>query len=522
MNLRTIIFFSLLVLPLFSIAQNAIPVGFSDIDEQVRNLQLLGKIDGNQSMLSRPFYSTEKQNYQELFRLIDPAIRDSLRTYKKRLFKAILLPASISQKFNSSRPFGWNDQAMSYSTGYQMQASAGVYARFSILHLQLKPEFVHTGSGDYETNEAWGQVNPSLNRVSLGQSSIRLEAGGVSLGLSNQNLWWGPGHYSSLLMTNNAAGFLHYSLNTTRPLKTAIGSFEFQLILGRMTRDSLQGFENNALKKRNLATNPSTRQYNGIIVTYQPRFMKNVFFSVSRAFQNYEVALPNAKFMNTYLPVLNNLFKNNYNDDTLSKDQILSLSTRWLMPKNHAEVYAEFGYNDAKQNLRDLWLDMSHSAAWVVGFKKLHPLNTTTFISLQAEATKMSETPSYLMRGAGNWYEHGQVYEGFTNNNQIIANGIGHGNDAQSVAISWNQGWTKIGLSFQHIAQKPFTVVGGSAVNTRLIKWDDYAFGLQGGYRYKNLLFTGDFKWVNSSNYLWEKDHAKTNLYAFINTILLW
>lgn len=179
MKLRIRFFFSLLVLPLFSIAQNAIPVGFSDIDEQVRNLQLLGQIDANQSMLARPFYSTGKLSYQDLFRLIDPSSNDSLKSYNKGLFKAILLPASISQKMNTSRPFGWNDQAMSYSTGYQMQASAGLYARFSILHLQLKPEFVHTASGDYETSEAWGQVNPSLNRVGLGQSSIRLEAGGI-------------------------------------------------------------------------------------------------------------------------------------------------------------------------------------------------------------------------------------------------------------------------------------------------------------------------------------------------------
>ncbi len=503
-------------------AQNAIPIGFSDIDEQVRNLQLLGKVDANQSMLARPFYSTGKQSYQDLYRLIDPAANDTIKSYKKGLFQAILLPASLSQKLNTSRPYGWNDQAMSNSTGYQMQASAGIYARFSILHIQFKPEFVHTASGDYETSDGWGQVNPSLDRISLGQSSVRLEAGGISLGVSNQNLWWGPGHYSSLLMTNNAAGFQHYSLNTTRPLKTPIGSFEFQLILGRMTRDSLQGFENNLLKRRDLAANPKNRQYNGIILTYQPRFLKNVFFSVERAFQNYEVDRPGARFMNTYLPVLNNLFKSDYNDDTLSKDQILSLSTRWLMPKNHAEVYAEFGYNDAKQNLRDLMLDMSHSAAWVVGFKKLHPLNARTFISLQAEASKMSETPSYLMRGAGNWYEHGQVYEGFTNNNQIIANGIGHGNDAQSITVSWNQGWNKIGLTFQHVANRPTTVTGGNAVSTRNIKWDDYSFGLQGGYRYKKLLFTADVKWVNSSNYLWEKDRSKSNIYAFINTIFLW
>ncbi len=265
-------------------AQNAIPVGFSDIDEQVRNLQLFGKVDANQSMLARPFYSTGKQSMQDLYRLIDPSANDSIKSYKKGLFQVILLPASLTQKLNTSRPYGWNDQAMSFSNGYQMQASAGIYARFSILHIQYKPEYVHTGSSEYETNDAWGQVNPSLDRISLGQSSARLEAGGISLGVSNQNLWWGPGHYSSLLMTNNAAGFLHYSLNTTRPLKTPIGSFEFQLILGRMTRDSLQGDENAALKRRDLSGRPKNRQYNGLILTYQPRFMKNVFFSVSRSF----------------------------------------------------------------------------------------------------------------------------------------------------------------------------------------------------------------------------------------------
>ncbi|MFM2402076.1 MAG: hypothetical protein RI950_1593, partial [Bacteroidota bacterium] len=153
-------------------------------------LQLLGKVDANQSMLARPFYSTGKQSYQDLYRLIDPSAKDSIKSFKKGLFQAILLPASLTQKLNTSRPYGWNDQAMSNSTGYQMQASAGIYARFSILHVQFKPEFVHTASGDYETSDAWGQVNPSLDRVSLGQSSVRLEAGGISLGVSNQNLWW--------------------------------------------------------------------------------------------------------------------------------------------------------------------------------------------------------------------------------------------------------------------------------------------------------------------------------------------
>jgi hypothetical protein len=72
------------------------------------------------------------------------------------------------------------------------------------------------------------------------------------------------------------------------------------------------------------------------------------------------------------------------------------------------------------------------------------------------------------------------------------------------------------------VANRPTTTAGGTAVYTRAVKWDDYAFGLQGGYRYKKLLFTGDVKWVNSTNYLWEAGNLKSNVFAFINTIFLW
>ena len=35
----------------------------------------------------------------------------------------------------------------------------------------------------------------------LGQSSALLHVGGFAAGLSTQNLWWGPGQYSSLLLS---------------------------------------------------------------------------------------------------------------------------------------------------------------------------------------------------------------------------------------------------------------------------------------------------------------------------------
>ena len=65
-----------------------------------------------------------------------------------------------------------------------------------------------------------------------GQSSIRYDLGALTAGISTENMWWGPGIYNSMLMSNNAPGFLHYSINSNRPINTFAGSFQFQLQAG--------------------------------------------------------------------------------------------------------------------------------------------------------------------------------------------------------------------------------------------------------------------------------------------------
>ncbi|WP_216072810.1 capsule assembly Wzi family protein, partial [Acinetobacter baumannii] len=86
---------------------------------------------------------------------------------------------------------------------------------------------VYATNTDFEHTNTYGAVTKgSYLRVLPGQSSIRLSTGPVSLGISTENLWWGPGCFNALLMSNNAPGFLHLTFNTTRPVKTPIGSFE--------------------------------------------------------------------------------------------------------------------------------------------------------------------------------------------------------------------------------------------------------------------------------------------------------
>jgi hypothetical protein len=498
----------------------AIPVGFTDIDEQIRNLQLLDKIPSDQSLTIRPYHTDTKFNYAKILSLIDSNIKYNGLLYQSRGNSITLLPINLSQKLNTDHPYGWNDGAMSYSKGYQMQVAAGIFASFGNLKVQLRPEFVKTASGQYETNQSWGLVTDGLSKILPGQSSIRYDLNKISLSASTQNLWWGPGISNSMLMSNNAPGFFHYSIASNRPLKTFLGNFHFQIISATLKQDSSQGFEHRNLKKLNLQNR--NRTYNALTFTFQPVIMKNITFGLTRAFQN--LAENNISgFVPKYLPVLGSFFGSAYND-TINRDQILSFNTRWVFPKNHAEVYFEFGYNDAKDNFRDLMLDMSHSSGYVFGFKKLSYLNNLDYLDFGAEVIRMAQTPSYLMRNAGNFYEHGRMTEGYTHKNQILGAGSGFGNNMQTVNLSFNRGWNKYGLIFNHIVQNPTQIVTSSIENLglRTTKWEDFSYGIQSRYRYRNILFSANLEYINSKNYLWTNGTNRTNFYAFINTIFLW
>ena len=502
-------------------AEMPIPVGNTDIDELVRNLVLLDKIPSNTNLTIRPYYTETKLNYQSLLQTIDSSIEYDPLLFKNKFFTLKKLPLQFGQKLNTNHPYGGNDGAMSYSKGYQFQISGGVYAQLKNIKLLLRPEYVQTAFQQYKTNAYWGQVNPAYKKLLLGNSSLRFDLGKLSMGVSTQNLWWGPGIYNSLLMSNNAQGFFHYSINSNRPIKNFLGTFQFQVISATLTQDSLQGFENNGLRRRNI--NKSDRVLSSLAVDYQPSFLKNISFGINRSLQSYKDRLP-TDFVQKNIPVLSAFFgSTDVARDTFPQDQTVSIYTKWMFPKSHAELYYQFAYNDAKANWRDFWLDMSHSTAYILGFKKLFILKDEKYLDLGMEVMKLGQTPSYLHRNAGNFYEHSVISEGYTNQNQIMGAGSGFGNNMQTIQLSINEGWNKIGLIFHHIQQNPMALVSDvNDLGLRKIKWDDYAYGLQSRFKYKNILFNANIEWVNSKNYLWTKGQTQNNLYANFNTIFLW
>ena len=121
----------------------------------------------------------------------------------------------------------------------------------------------------------------AINEYSLGQSRIGLSYPNFAFGISNENLWWGPSKLNSLLFTNNAPGFKHAYFQTQKPLKTAIGSFEFKAISGILDSTKFENPDDSIMRtiwrggiypKSN-----SRRNINAFIINWQPKWIDNLY-----------------------------------------------------------------------------------------------------------------------------------------------------------------------------------------------------------------------------------------------------
>lgn len=513
-----------------------LPVGDLELDGLMRSRQLIGTFDSAPSFTVRPLYF-KMQPYQEA---------DSADTFSKSIQNIVfgkrilsaksnavflgLLPGSLKIKYNSAAPYGWNDEGMIPAKGLQTEFSTGVAFTSRWTDIRLQPQFVYAGNPQFRFSNSYGDAtNGTFTKVFAGQSFLKLKLGPVSAGLSTANLWWGPGQYSSLLLSNNAPGFAHLTIHTNKPIHTTIGSFEFQLIGGKLNEDSADGrlYENFHLKPAVLTED--WRYLNAMVLSYQPSFFKGFTIGLTRAFQIYHTELykEGGTFFRKYLPVFSALFKNSVGgvaEDTIPRDQQISLFARWVFPKAHTEFYVEYGYNDHSANTRDFIIDPTHSAAYIAGGKTLVPLrNKNRWIEINGELTHMAQSVNYIVRNAGNWYLHGSAVQGMTNDKQILGAGSGEGNNVQTLTISRLDGLDKLGLTLQRIQHDPMAL-GGSFGNLglRSFEWTDFSVGLLYRKKIKQLMLHADAQWVTANNYAWTEGDKQTNFYASIHLYYLW
>lgn len=511
-----------------------LPLGMPVLEDKLRRDQLMGKIDSSISFVVRPIHNEALA----LKNVYDPDNSLGNNVGPMSVFNGEgmlqVMPVSWEQQITTAYPYGWNDGPMIPAVGYQTTVSAGIYAQYKWFSIQLRPEFVWAKNADYvgysgQTEPAWSRWYDFANNIDMperfgegpytkmlpGQSSIRFNYGVGSFGISTENIWWGPGRRNSLLMTNTAPGFFHLTLNTRRPIRTNIGSFEGQLIAGRLEGS---GFPPTTLGNpehydKYYDPKPDDWRYlSGIVLSYQPKWLPGLFIGLTRSHMTYNEDL--AGGLNSYLPLLGPGSQNAYKDpermqgreDRMNRDVYASIFARWLMNKGNAEIYFEYGRTDPPWDSRDLRVELDHSRGYVVGFRKLIPLNHVEekMIQVGIEATQLEGARTSDIRNSPSWYSHHIVRHGYTHRGQVLGAGIGPGSNVQSLDVSWIYGLKRVGLQVERFVHHGDFFYAASTDYRR--KWVDLGVALEGEWDFQRFIFSGKLQHIHAYNYQYEME----------------
>ncbi|WP_233755134.1 capsule assembly Wzi family protein [Algoriphagus sp. AGSA1] len=460
---------------------------------------------------------------------------------------------------NSKRPYGWGDGPMIPNVGFQNYITTGFFAQLKFLKIQFQPEFVFAQNSPYQgfpdtysqtiTRDRFFYWNngdyperfgkESYKKFWWGQSKVSLNLGPVELAASSQNIWWGPGQFNALTISNNAQGFPHLSLNTSRPLKTFLGNFEAQIIMGRLESSGLEPSQFDSLNSKYFEKLSNDWRYlNGFSFSYQPKWIPGLFMGMTRTFQQYSEDKGDS--FSDYFPVFEFLTKQKLYDegnvleyDQKGQDQQISIFGRYLFSKAHAEFYFEFGRRDHSYNWREFILNPEHARAYILGFQKLFPIQKSeTYLQIRGEITQQQESVNRYIRYVGldgnqTWHTHGRA-RGFANYGQALGVGSGVGSNVQTLEISQISGFNKRGILLERLANNQDFYYRAFGQNPLVKPWVDLSLGFLWDQQWNNLILSGKVQFIKSYNYQWIQQtsgpadlHKGYNPFAFYGTLNL-
>lgn len=519
----------ILIIVSLNCSAQVLPVGTPLLEDYYRREQLLGNLDSTISFNIRPLTNAALRQ-QNLF---DPSQQQPRQNsiYRSADSSAMLqlMPIEWKNQAVTGYPYGWNDGPMIPAVGYQTYFSAGISARYKFLSIQLRPEFIYASNNDFDGYQgrnrsdwaSWWRYGNDIDapvrfgetaysRIFPGQSSIRFNFSAISIGVSTENLWWGPGRRNSLMMSNSAPGFLHATINTTRPLETGIGFFEVQLVGGRLEQS---GFTPKVLTDDDYHQEyyrPKPRDwryFSGFVVSYQPKWVPGLSLGIINTFTVNSRDMGNK--LGDFIPFFPSGSSSEMIDrddprfvsDMAAQDRNMSLFARWVVPGAQFEIYGEYARNDHGWNVRDIIVLPNHSRSYLFGLRKLVALPSTQkdMLQISAEVTHQEPSRSVTLRSTGTIYGHYIVRDGYTHLGQLFGAGVGRGNNVQSLDISWVRGLKQLGFQVERLVYNRDLLFHTS--RDPRASWVDLGIGFLGRWDYKNFLFSGDMNFISARNY---------------------
>ncbi|TWI98672.1 hypothetical protein JN11_02860 [Mucilaginibacter frigoritolerans] len=445
-----------------------------------------------------------------------------------------LLPFSWLSDYNSKLPFGYNNGPMYPNVGYQTMATGGFYIKAGILRIQLKPELVYAQNSYFPTfPQVQGNIksnlvgaffntvsfidaperfgNSSISHAYLGQSKITLVYKDVEAGISTENMWWGPGVQNSIMMSNSAPGFLHWTFNSANPIKTGIGSFEWQVIGGILKQSGFPGYDLTKFAYTGPVVyqpKPVTERYvSGFTANWQPKWIAGLYLGISGFdYLNKDSTWSSRSLLKRLFPVF---VPSTRAANGSGQDFAYSTYVRQVLPQYHAELYFEYARNDQAAGLTDFFLEPEHSMAYTWGAARLFDLGNQQYIQTRVEVTHLEIPYTYLLRPAPTWYVHnaGAPKDGYTNEGRYIGAGIGPGSNSLIIDLSYVKKGNSFGVRFEKLEHdNDLFYLANEGVSKGLVppagsQWVDYSSTFYTNYRYKKTLFTVEYAPILARNY---------------------
>ena len=463
-------------------------------------------------------------------------------------FKA--LPFNLLSEYNNGRPFGYNNGSLLPNRGFQEAISGGFYLRVGPLTVQAKPEFVYSQNKPFATfadvqannnsqkllSAYFGTVNGidaperfgngELSKLYPGQSKVTLNLGKLEIGASTENLWWGPGVKNSIMMSNSAPGFLHWTINSNAPVSTSIGSFEWQMIGGYLKQSgypptdiaNLAYAGNLYLPKPNV-----TRYLSAFTINWQPKWMRGFFIGLSEYdYLNIDSTYKSYGLLKKLFPVIvgssnrANAITSTQNGD--GQDFAFSINMRQVFVKEKAEIYFEWARNDNWASLTDLLQEPEHSSGYTLGGRKLYDVAAQSYIQVKFELTHLQDPPTYLLRDEPSWYVHLVApRDGYTNDGRYVGAGIGPGSNSFMLDLSYLHQQNAFGFQIERIVHNNDLYYSAFAgTNTFNLHWVDLANTFYYNLKRGNILISAELTPVYTLNYEY-KQGSSYNLHARIS-----
>jgi hypothetical protein len=395
-------------------------------------------------------------------------------TFKYKSFAIRFNPITFQIHTNSSIHTNYTSNFLMPNVGVQKVMSAGVHIDYKgMVEFNLQP--IHHSIDNlpfdqyppYSNEWPWYYYylnridqparfsNVPFNRNLLGPSYLKFKYKGWSLSLSNENKWWGPANFNPLVLGSNAPGFLHASLRPINGIKTSIGKFDAEVLMGVLYKSGFFPIDTNRVNRYTAERlyKPKIdddRLMNGLVYTYQPKWVSGLTVGFTKLSMVYKNELKNPI---DAIP-LNGFFGNQMTnlEKQGRKASMGSWFMRYVMPKSLAEIYFEYGRGDQSLHIWNILQEKPYTRGFTAGLKKAYELNRYPghYIQFGTELTNLSLPTREQVKNQDpkSWYIHDYIRQGFTHKGVVLGSQLGPGGNGQNLYIQYLHGLNKIGIRF--------------------------------------------------------------------------